>query len=75
MKRFEFYLSISPERYLAYYRGTAKHVVVNCSDGVTIQFPASLLTQFVAASGIHGDFVLICDDSDRGADLRRLSDG
>ena len=75
MKRFEFRLSISPEEYLAYYRGTAKQVVVRCADGVTVQFPASLLTQFVSTSGIHGDFVLTCDDGDKGADLRRRTAG
>ncbi|MHB8948889.1 MAG: DUF2835 family protein [Rhodoferax sp.] len=72
MKRFEFHLSISPERYLNYYRGTVKQVHVRCANGVSIQFPASLMTQFVTAAGIHGDFVLTCDENFKGADLRRL---
>jgi len=62
MKRYEFQLNISSETYLAYYRGTAKQVVARCFDGVTIQFPASHLQPFVTATGIHGNFVLICDD-------------
>jgi hypothetical protein len=75
MKRFEFHLSISPEDYLAYYRGTAHQVVARCANGLVIQFPASLLKPFVTAAGIHGDFVLNCDENFRAADLRRLPAG
>lgn len=71
MKRFEFHLSISAERYLDYYRGIARQVVVRCPGGVTIQFPASLLQPFVTSAGIEGDFVLTCDEQNKGAELRR----
>ena len=71
MKRFEFQLRISAERYLDYYRGIARQVVVRCPGGVTIQFPASLLQPFVTPAGIEGDFVLTCDEQHRGAELRR----
>ncbi|MDR3682511.1 MAG: DUF2835 domain-containing protein [Geothrix sp.] len=71
MKRFEFQLRISPERYLDYYRGTIRQVVVRCPDGVTIQFPASLLQPFVTPAGIQGSFVLTCDEDNKGADLQR----
>lgn len=71
MKRFEFRLNISAESYLDYYRGRVQQVLVRCSDGLTVQFPASLLKPFVTPTGIHGDFVLTCDDNDKGADLRR----
>ena len=73
MKRYEFRLDIPPEQYLDYYRGAAKHVVARCPDGLTIQFPASLLTPFVTPEGIHGHFALDCDDSNRGARLSRLA--
>ena len=72
MKRYEFRLSIPSEQYLDYYRGAAKHVVARCPDGLTIQFPASLLTPFVTPEGIHGRFALDCDDVHRGARLSRL---
>jgi hypothetical protein len=75
MKRFEFQLSISSQRYLDYYRGTVKQVVAKCTDGATVQFPASLLIQFVTNNGIHGDFVLTCDDSNKGSQLQRLTVG
>ena len=71
MHRFEFHLSISPARYLGYYRGTVKQVVVRCTTGQTVQFPAALLQKFVAADGIHGDFVLTCDDHFKGVELQR----
>jgi hypothetical protein len=72
MKRFEFQLRISAERYLDYYRGAARNVVVRCADGVTIQFPAALLQPFVTPTGIQGSFVLTCDEANKGADLQRL---
>ena len=73
MKQFVFHLSISPKQYLAYYRGTIKHVVVPCSTGATIQFPAGLLTPFVTESGIQGRFRLTCDDNHKGSRLQRLA--
>ncbi|MFZ1082030.1 MAG: DUF2835 family protein [Candidatus Kryptoniota bacterium] len=75
MKRFEFHLNISAEKYLDYYRGTAQQVVARCPDGLTVYFPASLLKQFVTSGGIQGDFVLTCDDNFKNADLRRLPTG
>lgn len=71
MKRFEFHLNISVQRYRSYYRGTVQQVVVQCKDGSSVQFPASFLTRFVAVNGIHGDFVLTCDDNFKGSELRR----
>jgi hypothetical protein len=71
MKRFEFHLDIPAQRYLSYYRGTVRQVVVQCMDGVSVQFPASFLTQSVAVNGIHGDFVLTCDNNFEGSELQR----
>jgi hypothetical protein len=71
MKQFEFRLGISAQQYLAYYRGTVRQVVVRCSNGTSIQLPAALLTQFVTTAGIHGDFVLTCDENGKGSELRR----
>jgi hypothetical protein len=73
MKKYEFQLGISSERYLDYYRGTIRQVVVRCSDGLTLQFPASLLKPFVTAAGIHGTFVLTCGDDNKGANLQRAA--
>ena len=58
-------------QYLNYYGGTVRQIVVQCIDGATVQFLASLLTQFVAVNGIHGDFVLTCEEDFKGSELRR----
>ena len=72
MRQYQFHLSISAERYLDYYRGTARQVIARCPDGLTVSFPASLLKAFVLPSGIRGDFVLTCDDQNKGAVLKRV---
>jgi hypothetical protein len=72
MYRYEFPLHISAEAYLDYYRGMALHVVARCTTGKTVQFPASLLQGFVTTDGIHGNFILTCDDQHKCIDLRRV---
>jgi len=72
MKQFEFRLSISEQQYLHYYRGTINQVVVRSTSGATIQFPASLLTKFVTVNGIHGRFVMTCDDDFKGSEIKRI---
>ena len=71
MNRYEFQLRITPEQYLDYYRGTVRQVVVRCTTGQTVQFPASLLQRFVSTEGIHGRFVLTCDERNQNPRLER----
>lgn len=71
MNRYEFQLRISAEQYLDYYRGRVRHVVARCVGGQTVQFPASLLQQFVTPDGIHGNFVLTCDGQHKNPVLHR----
>jgi hypothetical protein len=73
MTRYEFHLHISPEQYVDYYRGTIRHVIVRSTKGRTVQFPASLLQRFVTAEGIHGAFVLTCDEHHKCVGLERLA--
>jgi hypothetical protein len=72
MNRYEFQLRISPDQYLDYYRGTVRQVIVRCASGQNIQFPASLLQRFVTPEGIHGNFVLTCDERHQNSRLERL---
>ena len=72
MKRFEFVLSISSQQYLQYYRGSVRQVLAQSTGGVTVQFPAALLTPFVTSAGISGRFVLTCEEGGRGAELQRV---
>ncbi len=74
MNRYEFHLHISPEAYLDYYRGAVRQVVARCTAGQTVQFPASLLQRFVTPEGIHGVFVLTCDEHHKIASFERLAD-
>lgn len=71
MNRYAFHLHISVEQYLDYYRGTANSVVVWTTSGQTVQFPASLLQRSISSEGIHGDFVLLCDDNHKCIELQR----
>lgn len=72
MSRYAFQLHISSTRYLDYYRGTVRSVLVRATSGQTVQFPASLLQRFVTPDGIHGDFVLVCDDQNKCLSLQRV---
>jgi hypothetical protein len=71
MNRYTFTLHISSEAYLDYYRGAARHVIAQCVNGQTVQFPASLLQQFVTLEGIHGSFVLTVDENKKCIGLQR----
>jgi hypothetical protein len=71
MNRFEFQLHISPEECLDYYRGLVRHVVVRSTSGKVVQFPASLLQRFITSEGIHGSFVLTCDQHYKHPGLER----
>lgn len=71
MNRYEFVLHLSPERYLDYYRGVVRSIVVRCTSGQNVQFPASLLQRFVSPEGIHGNFVLTCDSNNKVVSLER----
>lgn len=71
MPRFEFHLSIPAEDYLEYYRGAVRQVLARTPEGTPVLFPASLLKPFVTAAGIHGAFVLTCDERNRSARLER----
>ena len=72
MHRYEFQLHLSAERCLGYYRGAVRQIVVRCSTGQNVQFPASLLQKFMSPEGIHGRFVLSCDERNKCLGLERV---
>ena len=71
MPTYEFQLRISPAQYLDYYRGTVRHVIARSTNGLTVQFPASLLQAHVTPEGIRGRFVLTCDEHNKCIGLQR----
>jgi hypothetical protein len=72
MNEVRFSLNISPQRYLSYYQGVARLVVVNARDGRRIQFPAEHLRPFVTHEGIHGEFALQFDEYNKFVGLKQL---
>ncbi|MBA3849439.1 MAG: DUF2835 domain-containing protein [Opitutus sp.] len=72
MTRYEFHLSIPPEKYVEYYRGTVRHVVARALSGQNVQFPASLLQKFVSPEGVAGRFALTVDAHNKVVSLERV---
>ena len=72
MQKMRFSINISPEKYQAYYSGSAKFVKVQTEDGLSLKFPAVNLKQFVMHDGIKGRFEIIFDDQHKLVSLRRL---
>ncbi len=72
MKNYHFPIHLSQNQFVDYYRGRIQHMVARCADGRTVQFPAALLKRFITPQGIHGNFVLTCDDNNKVIELQRL---
>lgn len=72
MNRYEFEVHINPGQYLQYYRGTAQHVVVRATNGQNVQLPASIFRSHVTPDGVHGRFVLTCDENHRSPVIERI---
>jgi len=72
MREIRFHLSIPAHRYLSYYQGVAKKVIVRALDGARVQFPAEILRPFLTHAGIFGEFCLYCDDNNKLIDIRRV---
>ena len=69
--RIYFGISLPAERYLHYYRGNARSVIVMSEDGRRIQLPADSLRPFVTAEGILGRFELTLDENSKLIEIRR----
>ena len=67
-----FTLHLSAEKYLQFYQGSAKYVVVKTDDGRTLRFPANNLQQFVSKDGINGHFEIVFSDENKIVSFRRL---
>jgi hypothetical protein len=49
----------------------ATQVIARSASGETVRFPASLLQPFLLPDGIHGRFVLTCDEHYKHPNLQR----
>jgi hypothetical protein len=74
MHEVRFYLNISAEEYLRYYRGEARFVSIRGHDGRRVQFPAERLRPFVRHDGVRGQFVLRFDGQHRFVEMQRIGE-
>ena len=72
MQKMTFSFHLSAEKYLQYYQGSAKFVVVTTDDGRTLRFPANNLQKFVTKDGISGHFEMVFSDENKIVSFRRL---
>lgn len=72
MNEVRFHLNISSQRYLSYYQGLARKVVVETQGGRRVQFPAEHLRPFVTHDGIQGEFALQFDENNKFIGLKRI---
>lgn len=73
MRKIRFELSLSPDRFLAYYNGEIRQVQVTTLSGEIVRFPARALRPFLKHNGVTGLFELTCDEQYRLLDLQLLA--
>jgi hypothetical protein len=67
------YLSISRADYLTYYQGRVLMVSALSSQGLRVQFPASVLREHVRMDGVHGWFRIHFDENNKLKSFERIS--
>ena len=67
-----FYLSLSSEKYLAYYKGQASSIHVRSIDNKKIRFPANSVRQFLTHEGIHGLFEMQFDENNKLIKIEKI---
>ena len=75
MKQIAISLTLTSKQVEEYYRGKARHVVVEAVDGRIVQLPINVLHSFILEDGIHGDFVVTTDDEHKFMSINRLNLG
>ncbi len=56
--QYYFSISMSAEQFKPYYEGKIQAIVVTCTTGKRIQFPAMHLRKYIQSSGVSGSFCL-----------------
>lgn len=72
LRTLTFRVALSAESFAEYYRGPGRSVRVRTDDGRTLRFPASALQAFVTRDGVHGQFMIHYDESNRLIDIKKL---
>ena len=73
MIEYYFYLSLSYDECMAYYRGDYEYVQVIEDGGKCIRFPATYIRRFVSSLGIRGRFRLCLTDENSFISLDKVS--
>jgi len=73
MREYILNLSISAEKMLSYYQGSAQQVIAEDSRGIRVSFPAQALRRFVTHDGVQGRFRLRVDDNNKLIDLQQIA--
>ena len=68
-----FQLSLTSEKYLAYYKGTANSIQVRSVDNKRVRFPANAVRQFLMHDGIHGLFEIRFDKNNKLIEVVKIS--
>ena len=68
-----FRLSLSAEKYLAFYTGEAKDVMVRSVDNKRIRFPANAIRSFLTHDGISGLFEIQFDENNKLIGVKQIS--
>ncbi len=75
MKQIAISLYLSSKQMEEYYRGKARHVVVEALDGRIVQLPINVLHSFILEDGINGDFLVTTEDDHKFVSINRLNPG
>jgi len=69
-----FRLGIEAEKYLAYYKGIARDIVVRSEDNINIKFPADAIRKFLTHEGVFGLFEIQFDENNKLIEIIKVSD-
>ena len=72
MKSARFYLKLTPDELLEYYKGHKLYVRVMTYGGYSIRFRVEHLRKWVGRDGIDGDFEIIFDDFNSFQQLNQI---
>ncbi|WP_181919215.1 DUF2835 domain-containing protein [Alkalilimnicola ehrlichii] len=72
LQTIRFYLSLTADEIMAYYRGDAESIVATSDDGRRVSFPARVIRPFVSYSGVQGWFLLRYDAEGRFHSIEKI---
>ena len=73
MKTYYFSVAIPTKRWLLYYSGDIRTLLVVTTSGLTLSIPAFRLRPYTSSSGLHGYFKLVLNEQNGFVSLEKLS--